>query len=199
MRRSSKTFPWAAAIVTALTLAACGGTSSPPKPNDAALDRGLLTDGELAAGMNPQPAPVARSAANWIAQGDLSGPGGQAETARLKHLGFVAGISEQVSTLHNGNRYGLTLVEQFSSAKGPAAELARTVTTNGPWTLFTIPGVPGARGFEQDGSRGGRNIAFGHGDYFYVIGSGWQNGASNAVPRAQMIAIAQRLYHRVAG
>lgn len=186
-----------AAVWVALALAACGG-SSPPKPNDAALKRGLLTSGELA-GMVPQPLSIAHGAKAWAQPLNLTGAPLQTELARLRRIGFVAGATEQLSAPGNRNKYGLTLVEQFSSAKGPPAEIAHTTSMNGSMTIFAVPGVPDAHGFDQAGSAGGRNIAFGHGDYMYLIGSGWQSGAANAVPRAKMIVVAQQLYKRVAG
>jgi hypothetical protein len=185
------------AILSLLALAACGGTSS-PKPNDTALKQGLLSSGQLA-GMNTQGTSPDHSIALWLTGEGLSGSQAQAESARLRSIGFSAGISEQLVSPTNTDRYGVSSVEQFKTAKGASAELADAVATNGPWTLFSVPGVPGARGFEQDGSAGGRNIAFTHGDYFYIIGSGWQKQASDGVPRATMIAVAQRLDHHVGG
>jgi hypothetical protein len=185
------------AILSLLALAACGGTSS-PKPNDTALKQGLLSSGQLA-GMNTQGTSPDHSIALWLTGEGLSGSQAQAESARLRSIGFSAGISEQLVSPTNTDRYGVSSVEQFKTAKGASAELADAVATNGPWTLFSVPGAPGARGFEQDGSAGGRNIAFTHGDYFYIIGSGWQKQASDGVPRATMIAVAQRLDHHVGG
>jgi hypothetical protein len=116
----------------------------------------------------------------------------------LHRFGFVAGISEQLSA--NQNRYGLTSVEQFSSAKGAHSELAAETDGDGPWQMFSVPGIPAAVGFGQGGGgQGGRNIAFSHGDYVYLIGSGWQNGNKNGVPQASLIAVAQQLYKRVSG
>jgi hypothetical protein len=185
------------ATLCVLALAACGGTSS-PKPNDTALKQGLLTSGQLT-GMDPQTTAPDNSITVWLAGESLSTSQAQAESARLRHIGFVAGISEPLASSTNTDRYGLTGVEQFKTAKGASAELAHALATNGPWTLFTVPGVPGARGFEQDGSAGGRNVAFTHGDYYYIVGSGWQKKASDGVPIATMIAVAQTLYHHVGG
>ena len=100
-------------------------------------------------------------------------------------------------TKNNSNRYGLTEVEQFNSSSGPKAGLTHTVSTDGPFTTFPVPGIPGAHGFEQTGGGGGgRNVAFAHGDYYYLIGSGWQS--PNGVPQTAMVAVALALYHRVA-
>lgn len=187
----------ALAILSALSLAACGGSSS-PKANDAALRHGALTAGQLG-GMAPETTAPDNNITDWVAGESMSGAQAQAESARLRKIGFVAGISEQLASPTNRDRYGLTIAEQFKDAQGAKAELTHTVATVGTPTSFPVPGVPGARGFEQDGATGGRNIAFTHGDYYYLIGSGWQVKAADGVPRAAMIVAAQKLYHRVAG
>ena len=189
---------WVAMLGSALLLVACGG-GGVVKPNDPALERGLLAPDEMG-GMVPVHSTPIHGAAGWAAHEQVPGSTVSAETARLRRIGFIAGVSEQMSSPSSSTREGVTLVEQFKSAKGPEAEIANTTGTNGPWTLFHVQGIPGARGFEQEGGgQGGRNIAFGHGDFFYLIGSGWQGRASNGVSRAEMIAVAQRLYRRVAG
>lgn len=198
MGRSSK-LRWAVTVGLSLALAGCGGSGrTAARPDNAALKRGLLTAGELA-NLSPVYSSPVHGAAGWAAGDNLPASAAKTETARLRRIGFVAGISEQMQTQTNRDRFGLTLVEQFSSTKGPPAELARSTTTNGPFTTFPVPGVPGGHGFEQDGATGGRNIAFVHGNYYYLIGSGWQGGAANGVPRAKMIAVAGQLYRRVAG
>ncbi len=187
-----------ACLAIALGLTACGGSSDSSKPDVATLKQGVLQSGQLG-GMATQSAAPLTNATDWAAADELSPQANKAEVARLKKIGFVAGLSLPLVTKNNANRYGLTAVEQFKSPSGAKAELTHTVSTDGPWTSFPVPGIPGARGFEQGGSSGGgRNIAFTHDDYYYIIGSGWQTGASNAVPRAAIIAAAVALYHRVA-
>jgi hypothetical protein len=159
------------ALGATLILAGCGGSQSATEPDGAALQSGLLRSSQSSA-----------------------------EIARLHRLGFVAGISEQLTSANNQNRYGLTDAEQFSSAKSAEAEVAHSTVVNGPWTVFSVPGVPGARGFEESAAgEGGRNIAFSHGNFVYLIGSGWQATAANGVPRATMVAVARKLYQRVSG
>lgn len=146
------------------------------------------------AGMTPaKPPVVVRDATTWA-------DGQTGYIATLKKEGFVAGIAEQLSTPGNGNRYGLSLVIQFASPAGAAAELKSDYTQNGPWTRFAVPGIPGAVGFDgtaNGGNHGGRNVGFTIGPYVYLVGAGWQNGAANAVPRATVVAAAQRLYSQV--
>ena len=58
---------------------------------------------------------------------------------------------------------------------------------------FRVSGIPGARGF---GDQGGINIVFADGDYAYLVGAGW-NGSTQTVTKAQLLAAAKLLYHRV--
>jgi hypothetical protein len=112
-------------------------------------------------------------------------------------LGFVAAVAEQLMTPGNPNRYGLSQVVQLSSAANAKSALKYYYTSNGPWTLFTVTGIPGAVGFEQVGPQGGRNIGFALGPYFYLTGDGWQNGAKNAISRSALQAAALLIYNRV--
>jgi hypothetical protein len=118
--------------------------------------------------------------------------------AKFRALGFVAGVAEQLTTPGNQNRFGLSLVVQLSSAENAKTALKYDYTSNGPFTLFTVTGIPGAVGFEgSDGGEGGRNIGFTLGPYFYVVGAGWQNGATNAIPRSTLQVAALFLYRHV--
>ena len=45
---------------------------------------------------------------------DLSPQANETEVARLKKIGFVAGLSLPLVTKNNANRYGITEVEQFN-------------------------------------------------------------------------------------
>jgi len=118
--------------------------------------------------------------------------------AKVRALGFVAGVAEQLTTPGNQNRFGLSMVVQVSSAANAKAALRYDYTSIGPFTLFTVTGIPGAIGFEgSSGGQGGRNIGFTIGPYFYLVGAGWQNGAKNAIPRATLQAAALSLYKHV--
>ncbi len=160
----------------------------------------VLHNGELA-GMNPQSPPVAEpGAAVWVSGLGLSISAQNAEEARLRRLGFVAGVAENLLFPGNPNRYGLSLVEQFRSASSAKAELGHGAG-NSPgvkWTYFAVAGIPGARGFETIGKgTSGRNVAFADGRFYYVVGAGWNAPASNVVSRTTLIAAALALYHRV--
>jgi hypothetical protein len=154
--------------------------------------------------MGPNSTPtVESSVAAWVAGDRLSPQGTATEVARLRRLGFVAGITENLVEAGNPNRYGLSLLEQFISHSGAEAELAHTTSPSapgGPWTHFAVSGIPGAYGFESlSGSQSGRNIAFVEGSNYYLEGAGWNAPASNAVSRAQLAAAALLVYHRMRG
>ncbi|HEX4033403.1 MAG TPA: hypothetical protein VHX66_03080 [Solirubrobacteraceae bacterium] len=144
------------------------------------------------AGMTPNKTPaVVRSAASWADGSDVT-------KAQLVKWGFVGGVGAQLSTPGNANRYGLSLVAEFSSAAGAAAYLRPTYTTHGPWKRFAVSGIPGAVGFAQtDSGEGGSNVGFVAGPYAYVVGVGWQGGKSNEIANETLIAAAKQLYSRV--
>jgi hypothetical protein len=176
------------AVAGACAVAATSAIAASPLP----LTGRVLKNGY--AGMRPAKPPVVVKDANTWADGQTG------YLATLRREGFVGGIQEQLSTPGNGNRFGISLVEQLASPAGAAAELKSDYTENGPWTRFAVSRIPDAVGFETKppgGKQGGRNVGFTVGPYFYLVGAGWQGGARNAVPRATVIAAAQKLYDQV--
>jgi hypothetical protein len=121
------------------------------------------------------------------------------EAARLKALGFIAGIIEQLGPAQGSGATGeaISLVEQFRSAHGANGEVAavlKQALAQGE-SAFAVPGIPGARGFgSSTASPPDANVAFPVGAYYYLVGFG-----SSAPTRSQLITAAQRLYHRVRG
>jgi hypothetical protein len=119
------------------------------------------------------------------------------DAAKLRRWGFVGGVSDELDTPGNSNRYGLSSVVQLSSTANANAYLKRIYSTNGPWTRFSVGGIPGAVGFEEEQhGGGGSNIAFNIGSDAYLLGVGWQSGKSNEIPNATLLAAAHRLYAR---
>jgi hypothetical protein len=186
-----------AAVVAIVAAGVAAGVAYGALP----LTARVLHSGELAGIMKPSgPVGVTTGASAWVSSPDSGIPtsGQKAEVARLRKLGFIAGVDENLVTAGNQNRGGLSAVEQFSSAKSAKAELAYESTANGPWTYFSVHGIPGARGFEALSTQGnGRNVAFTSGVYYYVVGAGWSGGSTNAVSRSTLAAVALVLYHRV--
>ena len=175
----------AVALLCLLSVGSSVGASSLP------LTQRVLKAGQFA-GLKPSSPPTVIRSAAAFAQSDTT------LEARMRHLGFVAAVEEQLMTPGNPNRYGLSLVVQLSSAANAKAALKYYYTANGPWTHFTVTGIPGAVGFEQVGpSQGGRNIGFALGPYFYLAGAGWQNAAKNTIPRSALQTAALLIYNRV--
>ena len=134
---------------------------------------------------------IVRNATVW-SEGDAT------EAKLLQHRGFVGAVAEAMVTPGNGNRFGLSLVVQLSSAANARAALKYDYTSGGPWTHFAVPGIPGAVGFERlTSGQGGRNIGFTVGPYTYLVGAGWLAGDSNAVPRSVVIRAARLMYERL--
>jgi hypothetical protein len=183
------------ALLVAAFVAGSASASTAALP----LTARVLTAGELAR-MKPLSAPVVvRGAAAWVTA-SFPKSSRPAELARFRGLGFVAGIDENLVTPGNGDRYGLSLMEEFSSAKSARAELAHAAAVNSTWAHFAVQGIPGARGFElTHGARPGRSVGFTDGPFYYIVGAAWLGKSSNAVARAQLGAAAVQLYHRVHG
>jgi hypothetical protein len=120
--------------------------------------------------------------------------------ARLKRLGFIRAVRENLA---QGATSGLSEVEQFHSAKAASAELAAETAQDktgygGPYKVFTVPGIPGARGFTLiQGGQGGVNIAFVKGPYYYLVGQELAPSESSNAATASITAAAQHLYRRV--
>jgi hypothetical protein len=158
----------------------------------------VLSSGELAGMKVNGPDRVITGASAWVARTGDPSSNQKAQTARLRKLGFVAGVYESLIT--NENRGGISAVQQFASAKSAMAQLAYESTTNGPWTDFPVHGIPDARGFESISDSGsGRNVAFTDGVYYYIVGAGWSGGPADAVSRDAVAAAALVLYRRVHG
>jgi hypothetical protein len=158
----------------------------------------LLTSNELAgfrvAGIEVQTTPN-----GWVSGTQLPA-GAAAEKAVLKRDGFRAGAHED---LMSGNgKGGASVVEQFRSPQAAADALGFYLTqfkanpaSAGAYKPFKVTGIPHAVGFSLGGTRGGINIIFSDGAYYYLVG---QEGGSTA-DIANLSAAARHFYHRVHG
>ncbi len=183
------------------TSSGTGSAAVTPPPGTPAALRGAH-GGVLLAGDLPGFVPQGYRAPSTSAQSEVAEfpPERRAsEAARLKALGFIAGISEQLAPAGGSGATGeaISLVEQFRSAHGANGEVAaqlKQALARGE-TAFAVPGVPGARGFgSSTASPPDANVAFPVGAYYYLVGFG-----SSAPTRSQLITAAQRLYRRVRG
>jgi hypothetical protein len=183
------------------TTASTGSAAVTPAPGTPAALRGVhggvLLAGDLP-GFVPQGyRPPSTSAQSWVA--GFPPEQRAAEAARLKALGFIAGITENLAPAQAGhaNEEAVSLVEQFRSAHGATGEVANQVKlalARGEGT-FAVAGIPGARGFGvSTTSHPDANVAFPVGAYYYLVGF-----SSGVATRAQLINAAQRLYSRVRG
>ena len=200
-------------VVVAIALSGCGGSSTsstattvstgtgsaavtPPPGTPAALrgaHGGVLLAGDLAGFVPHGYRAPSTSAQSWVAE--YPPEQRASEAARLKALGFIAGITEQLAPAKGGgvNEEAISLVEQFRSAHGASGEIAaqlKQALAHGE-SAFAVAGIPGARGF---GSSRDANVAFSVGAYYYLVG--FESGTAT---RAQLIAAAQSLYRRVRG
>ncbi len=209
-----------ATVLVTIAFCGCGGSSTSssrttakattastesaavtPRPGTPAALRGVH-GGVLVAGDLPGFVPRGFLAPSTSAQSEVAEfpPERRAsEAARLKALGFIAGINEQLAPAQGSGATGeaISLVEQFRSAHGANGEVAaqlKQALARGE-TAFAVPGIPGARGFgSSTASPPDANVAFPVGAYYYLVGFG-----SSAPTRSQLITAAQTLYRRVRG
>jgi len=179
-------------VVTGVIVVASvvGAASAKPTGSTLPLTARVLHAGDFL-GLNPQnPVVVIRSPEQWVSH---EPPGAPFDTALLRKNGFGGGIFENLRWQAH-NTEGLSMVVRLGS---PAAARKYLTIYNGVGDTvpFRVSGIPGARGF---GDQGGINIVFADGDYAYLVGAGW-NGSTHTVTKAQLLAAAKLLYHRVHG
>jgi hypothetical protein len=173
----------AAALVVGVASAKSTGSMLPLKAR-------VLHAGDFL-GLKPQnPVAVIRSPELWTAK---EPPGALFDAALLRKDGFAGGIFEDLRWRARDTE-GLSMVVQLGS---PAAARRYLTIYNGVGDTapFPVSGIPRARGF---GDQGGINVVFADGDYAYLVGAGW-NGSTHTVTKAQLLAAAKLLYHRVHG
>jgi hypothetical protein len=181
-----------------------GGSSSSAAsaPRSGMLAR-LMTDNELP-GFTGTPSSPATSASLWVSETD-SGESESQQAAAVKHLtrlGFLAGDTENLT---GASGAGVSSVEQFKTALEAQAELnydagqfPKLVAGHGKVILFSVPGIPGARGYGvvSQASGGGANVSFAKGPYAYVVGQQLSGPTINPA-KEELIAAARHEYARV--
>jgi hypothetical protein len=197
----------ATATVCAVLTAGCGGstsTTSTAGPYDALLKPRVIRSGEFPGYSPPSGVHVYSDPRAWSQQvGPPVDP--NKEAARLRRLGFVAGLAEYL-TRPGGSGEGLSVVERLGS---PAAARQEVVVfgqksraahsgAGDTFATFAAPAIPGARAYSlhSDGTRG-LDVTFADGPYYYLVGAGGPAGAADAATRAQVLAAATTLYRRV--
>jgi hypothetical protein len=195
--------------LAAIVLAGCGGsghssttstaaasTSAQPPPPAGNIQSRVLAEGELA-GVTAGSPVLADSPESWVVADDLPASNRTSEAQRLRRLGFVAAVREPFVASTGSQTAGVSVVEQFRSSGSArsqlAAEYRQSTASGGPVTVFAVPGIAGARGFELSSSGfSGSNVVFTKGPYFYLVGE-----QAEASTRANVTAAAQHLFDRV--
>ena len=177
-------------------------SSSPATSKPLSMQARLLTGNELP-GFTGSPSSPETSASQWVSETDsgLSASQQAAQVKRLTRLAFVAGDSED---LNDGSTAGVSSVEQFKTAReaqaevdAEAAQFLKIVARQGTISQFTVPGIPGARGYAVVSGSGGVNISFAKGPYAYVAGQELLGGETLNTAKAKLIAAARHEYARV--
>lgn len=143
---------------------------------------------------------VIRNAAAWATLEPAAAV--TANTARLRSIGFVAGVSEQLHGVRTAAET-VSTAERFRTAAGADAQLRyesnRLASLLGA-AQFAVPGIPGAIGItvHRNGVTAG-DVLFTVGPYYYVVASG-ANGTGRGVPGpASLMRSANLEYLGVAG
>jgi hypothetical protein len=194
----------AVALVVAAWSSGAAAASSEPLP----LSARLLKRGELA-GFARQTSPTTFTSARlWVQTAlNLTPAKASAQVARLHREGFK-GLRVELLDRRTATEDGVSWVMQLGSPASARAELAatfddykaRTTAKGGSFWPYTVPAIPGARGYRAFGSgQVGENVFFADGPFLYLVGAGWVAGEKDPPTRAGVIAAATKLYRRVHG
>jgi hypothetical protein len=156
----------------------------------------VLSGGELPGFAPVGPRALGINAGSWVVENRFPTAQRAAASARLRRVGFVAGVREDLVGPHG--LAGLSTVEEFRSSAGARGELANVVRglVRSGVARFAVPGVPGAAGFAAPGTA--FDIAFADGSYCYLIGAqAFRAGTPGGPTRAALVVASQRLYRRV--
>jgi hypothetical protein len=205
----------------AVALGGCGGSqtsshgttrplttrsSSPRAHAPAALAsiRGRMLNNNELAGFTESGRVIGLTPKMWLQENQTPRNQLGSEAARLGRLGFVKGVTENLSGgSSQGTVSGLSLVEQFRTPNAARSELAsevrefrKSVTPPARYFAFPVAGIPGAQG-SGTASTGmaGIYLAFAHGDYYYLVGEGGPD--LGELKKAALNTAAVHLYHRV--
>lgn len=123
-----------------------------------------------------------------------------ATSTTLKQEGFVAGLGEKLHWQAN-DIDGLSVTTQLDSASHARAYMKSIYSANPSYRpRFPVSGIAGAIGFGTiGGDGGGINVVFADGDFVYLVGAGWGRSSKHPPTKAQLVAAATLLYHRVHG
>jgi hypothetical protein len=194
------------AVVVVGLLAGAGVALAAPNPLP--LRDRLIKQGEFA-GFRPESTTQSfKTAKAWVIGGPhMSAAQMSAEIARLHKEGFAAVLTE---FLDRGSvrQDGLSWVMQLGSAASARAELkvdfteykTQTTAHGGSFAAFSVPAIPGARGYRVSGGGSfGENVFFADGPFLYLVGQGGSSADKNPPTRAGLVTAVTTLYRRVHG
>jgi hypothetical protein len=167
----------------------------------AALEQRVVGEGELR-GFKALGEPVAAANAAAWAQAGLPGDQAQAEAARLRSAGFVAGVAQPLVAANLRGAEGVSTVVQYRSAERARAEVTYVVRTaeeaGGSFKEFKVPGIADAHGYTTgtDGAKS-HDVVFAAGPYVYVLGVAFPEKLDNPPRPSQIAAAARKQFERV--
>ena len=145
-----------------------------------------------------------RSALTWATSVERAGTPTR-EAQRLRQIGFVSGVNEQLRGVYPMAADAVSTAEAVPLGGDASAELSYESTeaaTGGPGEHVTVlhTGMPGAVGWvARSPQLTAINVMFSSGSYAYVIGSAAAPGTTGAPTQKQVIADAQLLNLMVNG
>jgi hypothetical protein len=138
----------------------------------------------------------------------MTAPSAVPATARLRGLGFVGGLNEQLHGVYPMQAQAVSIVERFGSAAAATAELnyrydvatTRATRSGAVVRLGHVAGIPGAVAWSlRDHGTAAANVAFTSGPYFYLVGTASPSGASGTPGLKGIVVAAQSQYLQAGG
>lgn len=206
-----------ACVSVGLALFAAGCGSSQPTPLTATVELAstatsvsdswplgdhVITPAVLPGFVRPRPPMISSSSSAWATIERSTYP--RREAARLRALGFVDAIDEQLHARFPVSAAAISVAEQYRSPLGARAELAHqygqlkhsrgmTVST------FTV-GIPDAYGVRVvGGGMSALNVLFSAGPYYYLVAADYPSSAHYATTARRLLAATRTLYLAITG
>jgi hypothetical protein len=142
----------------------------------------------------------------WERDLGMTPPQLQTAASQLRRLGFRAATRQTLYGERRSSAEIVSVVEQFRSTRAARKQLdeqgarlpGSTVRPGVAHHPFSVPGIPGAIGFQTHGpSTRSQSVAFSAGPFYYAVGVLAPRGAGRAPSRAQLLGACKSLYLRV--
>lgn len=172
------------------------GTAQAAAVRSLPLTERVLPSSALPGFVVPDHPVVVRSALTWAATVERTDAPAR-EAHRLRQIGFVGGVNEQLRGVYPLAADAVSTVERFRSVAGASAEFSYQTTKaatsrRGEQVTGLRTGMPGAFGWvARSPQLTAINVMFTSGPYVYVIGSAAAPGTAGAPTRQRVIADAQ--------